>query len=76
MAQFDVFDVVGDGIQALGLLHHLLGRDEDELRVLIHELPDRPLTGHAIDLDALARDPFHRCLLMFASKAARAFAVG
>jgi hypothetical protein len=25
----------------------------------IHELPDQPWTGHAIDLDALARDPFH-----------------
>jgi hypothetical protein len=59
MAQFDVFDVIGDGMQALGLLHHLLRRDEDELRVLIHELPDQPWTGHAIDLDTLARDPFH-----------------
>src|SRR4051812_27714364 len=59
MAKLDVFDVVGNGVEALRLRHHLLARHKYELGVLIDKLPDEPGTCDAIDLDLLASDPFH-----------------
>src|SRR5215470_8740202 len=49
MPQLDVFHVVEDGVQALSLVDRLVGRDE-------------PWAGDPVDLDALARDPFHAIL--------------
>ena len=59
MAELDVLHVVGNGVEALGLVHHLVGRGEDELGVLVDEFPDQPGAGDAVDLHMLARDPFH-----------------
>src|SRR5262249_50633422 len=60
--QFDVFHVVEDGAQAFGLVHHLVGWNENELRVLVDEFLDQPWAGDPVDLDVLARDPFHAIL--------------
>src|SRR5262244_3822479 len=62
MLQLDVFHVVEDGVQALSLVDHLVGRDENELRVPVDEFLDEPWAGDPVDLDALARDPFHAIL--------------
>src|SRR4051794_12591199 len=59
MAKLDVFDIVGNGVEALRLFHHLLSRHKHELRVLVDELPDKPRACDAIDLDLFAGDPFH-----------------
>jgi hypothetical protein len=34
-------------------------RDEDELRILVHEFLDEPRASYAIDLNVLAGNPFH-----------------
>src|SRR5215469_16362858 len=39
--------------------HHLVGRREDEFRVLVDELLDEPRTSYAVHLRMLAGDPFH-----------------
>src|SRR5262252_9796903 len=62
MPQLDVFHVVEDGIQALSLVDDLVGRDENKLRVLVDEFLDEPWAGDPVDLDVLARDPFHAIL--------------
>src|SRR5215471_7399220 len=62
MPQLDVFHVVEDGIQALSLVDDLVGRDENKLRVLVDEFLNEPWAGDPVDLDALARDPFHAIL--------------
>src|SRR6266567_3331396 len=62
MPQFDVFHVVGDSVEAFNLVHHLVGLDENELRVPVDEFLDEPWAGDPIDLDVLARDPFHAIL--------------
>src|SRR5262245_23842455 len=59
MAELDVLDVVGNGIEARCLRHHLLRRHKYELGVLIDELLDEPRAGDAIYLDLFAGDPFH-----------------
>jgi hypothetical protein len=59
MTKLDVFDIVGNGVEALGLRHHLLPRHKHELGILIDELLDKPRAGDAIDFDPLAGDPFH-----------------
>src|ERR1700720_1283226 len=62
MAQLDVFHVVEDGVQALSLVDDRVGRDENELRVPVDEFLDEPWAGDPVDLDVLARDPFHAIL--------------
>src|SRR5262249_20633998 len=62
MLQLDVFHVVEDGVQALSLVDHLVGRDENALRVPVDEFLDEPWAGDPVDLDALALDPFHAIL--------------
>src|SRR6266481_9770146 len=62
MPQLDVFHVVEDCVQALSLVDNLVGRDENELRVPVHEFLDEPWAGDPVDLDVLARDPFHAIL--------------
>ena len=59
MAKLDVFDVVGNGVEALRLRHNLLARYKYELGVVIDELLDQPRTCDAIDLNFFASDPFH-----------------
>src|ERR1700754_3154609 len=59
MAKLDVLDVVGNGVEALRLRHHLFSGHEHELGVLIDELLDEPWAGDAIHLDLFAGDPFH-----------------
>src|SRR5262249_3797110 len=60
MAELDVLDVVRGGVETLGLVHHLVGRREDELRLAIDEFADEPRAGDAVYLYALAGDPLHR----------------
>jgi hypothetical protein len=59
MAKLDVFDVVGNGVEALCLRHHVLSRHKHELGVLIDELLDEPWACDAVDLDLFAGDPSH-----------------
>jgi hypothetical protein len=59
MAQFDIFDIVGDCIEAFCLFHHLVGRHKEELGVLVDKLFDQPRTSYAVDLDVFSRDLFH-----------------
>src|ERR1700745_970679 len=73
MPQFDVFHVVEDGVQALSLVDHLVGWDENELRVPVDEFLDEPWAGDPVDLDVLALDPFH-AILHFALHASAASA--
>jgi hypothetical protein len=54
MSQFNILQVVGDGVQALGLAHDFIWRDENELNVLVDGFFDEPGTCNAIDLDAVA----------------------
>src|SRR5215813_10159044 len=62
MPQLDVFHVVEGGVQALSLVDDLVGRDENKLRVPVDEFLDEPWAGDPVDLDVLARDPFHAIL--------------
>jgi len=75
MPQLDVFHVVEDGVQALSLVDHLVGRDENELRIPVDEFLDQPRAGDPVDLDVLARDPFH-AILQFAGRRGRNRAAG
>ena len=50
MAKLDVFDVVGNGVEAFRLRHHLLSRHKHELGILIDELLDEPWACDAVDL--------------------------
>src|SRR5882757_331554 len=59
MTKLDILDVIGNGIEALRLRHHLLSRHEHELGVLIDELLDEPWACDAVNLDLFAGDPFH-----------------
>src|SRR5262245_52090861 len=59
MPELDVLHVVRGGIEALRLVHDLVGWREDELGVLVDELLDQPWTGDTIDLHAFAGDPLH-----------------
>src|SRR5258707_13872168 len=59
MAKLNVFDVVGNGVEAFRLSHHLLCRHKHELGVLVDELLDQPGAGDAVDLDLFSGDPFH-----------------
>src|SRR3954453_6316066 len=63
MAEFDVLDVVRDGVEALRLRHHLFAGHEHELGILVDELLDEPWACNAIDLDAFASNPLHSILL-------------
>src|SRR5258705_9554282 len=58
VGEFDALDVVRRSARLLGDREHLLGRDVDEFRPRIDEAPDHPGTGDAVDLRALAGDPF------------------
>src|SRR5437762_12738195 len=42
MPQLDVFHVVRNSVQSLGLVHHLVGGNKDELRVVVDEFLDEP----------------------------------
>ena len=53
MPQLDVFHVVEDCVQALSLVDHLVGRDENELRVPVDKFLDEPWAGDPVDLDVL-----------------------
>ena len=53
VAQLDVFDVKGNGAQALRLGHDLIGRDEEKLGVRVDEFLDQPGTCHTVDFDGL-----------------------
>src|ERR1700687_3777709 len=59
MAKLDVFDIVGNGVEALRLRHHLLSRHKHELGVLVDELLDQPRACDAVDFDLFTGDPFH-----------------
>src|SRR5258708_15481736 len=59
MAKLDVLDVVGNGVEALRLRHHLFAGHKHELGLLIDEFFDEPWAGNAIHLDLFAGDPFH-----------------
>jgi hypothetical protein len=59
MAKLDVFDIVGNGVEALRLRHHLFSRHKHELGVLIDELLDEPGACDAVDFNLFAGDPFH-----------------
>jgi len=63
VAQFDVLDVVGDGVEPLCLGHHLVRRRKDEFGILVDEFLDEPGAGHAIDLDVFSGNPLHLVLL-------------
>src|SRR5436309_1725320 len=67
MAQLYVLDVVGDCIETFRLVHYLVGRDEDELGVVVDEFLDKPRAGYAIDFYVFASDPFHSVLLNYKS---------
>ena len=45
MAEFDVFDVVGDGVESLGFVHHFVWWHKDKLGVVVDEVLDQPRTG-------------------------------
>src|SRR5271165_2863652 len=73
MAQFDVLDVIGNGVEALGFVHHLVRRYEDKFRILVDEVLDQPRAGDPIDFDAFTGNPFH-CFLHPSLVAARSSA--
>src|SRR5262249_13604912 len=60
VTELDVLYVVWSGAEAFCFLHHLVGRDENELSVLVDKFLDQPRAGDAVDLDPFACDPFHR----------------
>src|SRR5207237_1234908 len=59
MAELHVLHVVRSSAEAFRLVHDLVGWNENELRILVHELLYKPWTSDAIDLDVLASDPLH-----------------
>src|SRR6516225_9088615 len=59
MAKLDVLDVIGNGVETFCFLHYLVGRDENELGVLVDEFLDQPWAGDAVDLDPFPCDPLH-----------------
>src|SRR5262249_50029943 len=59
MPELDVLHVIGNRVETFHLVHHLVDRREDELRVLVDEFPDKPRAGHAVDFYVFAGDPFH-----------------
>jgi hypothetical protein len=73
MAEFDVLDVIGNGVEPLGFVHHLVRRHEDEFRIFVDEVLDQPRAGDPIDFDAFPRNPFH-CFLHPSPTAARSSA--
>src|SRR5690242_1974664 len=74
MTEFDIFDVIGNGIESFGFVHRLVRRHEHELRVLVDEMFDQPRAGDPIDFDVFAGDPLH-CFLRSPLAAARSSAV-
>src|SRR3990167_2800090 len=59
MAVFHTRNIIWRGAPFLRHLYHILGRHVQELGLRIDEARDQPRTGDAVDLRALARDPFH-----------------
>src|SRR5262245_24761548 len=57
--QLDSGDVVGRCASGLRLWNYLLRRNKYGLRLLVDESGDEPRACDAINLRALARDPFH-----------------
>src|SRR5438874_4452714 len=74
MTEFDILDVIGNGIESFGFVHHLVRRREHELRVLVDEMFDQPRASDPIDFDVFASDPLH-CFLRPPLAAARSSAV-
>ena len=60
VAELHIFDVVRGRATLLRLGRDLVGRDVDELRLLVDKPFDEPRTGDPIDARMLACDPFHR----------------
>src|SRR5438067_9368428 len=59
MAELDVFHIERNGLFALGDLHYLFGRYEQELGLVVDELPDQPRAGDPVYLHAFTCDPLH-----------------
>jgi len=59
MAERDILGIVGRGAEARRFRHHLVGGHEEVVGVIADELLDEPRRGDAVDLHALAGDPFH-----------------
>ena len=57
MAKLAIRDIEHDPLVDPGPIG--LGREKNELRLLVDEVADQPRTGDSIDLNPLARDPFH-----------------
>src|SRR6266702_3358117 len=71
MPQLHIFHVVGYGSFALGHLHHLVGRYEQEIGILVHKLFDEPGAGHAVYLDVFTSNPLHRRVLLLVASTAK-----
>ena len=50
VTELDAFDVERNGVQLARLLQDLVGRHEDELRVLVDESPDQPRACDPVNL--------------------------
>src|SRR6266699_4886834 len=64
MTEFHSFHVVGRGSFAGSDLHHLVGRHEQKLGVLVQKLLDEPWAGHAVYFNMLTRNPLHWDVLL------------
>ena len=65
VAELGAVDVERNRALARRHLGDLLGGDEQELRIGIHEAPDEPRAGDAIHGSVLTGDPFHGVLSPF-----------
>src|SRR5438445_13280821 len=63
MSEIDAGHVVRRGARFLGNADHLIGRHEEELRVLVDETRNQPGAGNAVDDRTFASNPFHGAIL-------------
>src|SRR5437868_10034373 len=59
VAEIDSRHIVGNRLFFRGNVLDLVGRDEQELGLRVHELADQPRAGDAVHLDALTGYPLH-----------------
>src|SRR3989441_40901 len=64
MPQLHVGDVVGNRLLALGHLHHLAGRNEEEHWLTVYKPTNQPWARNAIDTRLFSGHPFHGLLLL------------
>src|SRR5207248_3111043 len=64
MPQFHIFHVIGNSPLSFSYLHHLIGRNEQELGILIDKFLDEPGAGYTVYFDAFTGNPLHRIVLL------------